>query len=109
MSKIIKKSISPCESCPFDSTCTKPCNMWQEWFSMNWNEVKAIFQKQMEKEQDPMYDQIQLLQSELKTLKINLERAKARPGVTEEELTNLERKIKLKEELLKYLQSNSNT
>lgn len=47
-----------------------------------------------------MKDHIALLEKEIKKLELNLARAKVRPGVTAQEITNLERNIQLKWETL---------
>ena len=47
-----------------------------------------------------MDEHIKLLEKEIKWLTINLDRAKNKSSVTSDEIRNLERKIKLKTEIL---------
>ena len=100
----MKHIISPCDFCKYNNNCTKPCQEWKDWFVKYWNETRAMFQSELDKKKSiSVDDQTELLKSELKTLIINLERAKHRPGVTDDEIGNLEHKIKLKRELLDYI------
>lgn len=100
----MNKIISPCDSCAMCDKCPKPCQEWKDWFTKYWSETRAMFQSELDKKKSiSVDDQTELLKYELKTLVINLERAKHRPGVTDDEIGNLERKIKLKRELLDYI------
>ena len=47
-----------------------------------------------------MNECIELLKKEVKALTINLDRAKNRPGVKPDEISNIERKLRLKNEIL---------
>ena len=47
-----------------------------------------------------MDEHIELLEKEIRSAERNLESAKKRPGVTEAEIANLERKIRIKSDLL---------
>ena len=47
-----------------------------------------------------MDDHIELLKKEIKSLTINLSRSKNKPGVKPDEIANIERKIRLKNEIL---------
>ena len=51
-----------------------------------------------------MGEHIELIRRELQQLSVNLERAKAKPGVRPEELENLLQKIRLKTDLLHLLE-----
>lgn len=50
-----------------------------------------------------MNEHIELLKKEIDTLELNLERAKKKPGVKTEELESIEKKIRLKTEILGVL------
>ena len=100
----MKKIISPCDFCSCNNNCPKPCQEWKDWFVKYWNETRAMFQSELDKKKSfSVDDQVELLKSELKTLVINLERAKNRSGVTDDEIRHLEWKIKLKRDLLDYI------
>ena len=47
-----------------------------------------------------MDEHIKLLEKEIKSLRINLDRVKNKPRATPEELANIERKLRLKQEIL---------
>ena len=47
-----------------------------------------------------MNEHIKLLEKEIRELEINLERAKKKPGVQEQELTCLNKKLELKQDIL---------
>lgn len=51
-----------------------------------------------------MKEHITLLQREIRQLEINLERAVSRPGVKEEEIRNIENKMRLKRDILAILE-----
>ena len=52
-----------------------------------------------------MTEHIKLLEREIKELTLNYERAKSKPGVKSEELNAIERKLRLKTEILEVIRN----
>lgn len=50
-----------------------------------------------------MNEHLLLISNEIERLKINLENAKVRPGVSKREIANIERRIRLKQEIFNFI------